>query len=420
MSKKKSTYTDQTYPPYFLLDAPQYRAYFARAEQQVKDLIADSPSVIRYTTATTGGQALTRAVAHQPNPDPPEHYDPDADFDADFDNETEPPADRYEPFRTLTAGWAALDIGPVRTLYHFDLFASTAFSEDVMDSGGFPRSPHATIPRRVGSFGNILSPPDHGRDWLIYDIFLGDALANLGLTWEVIEEAMTDAFLAALPPVYPPLLTAANVPRSLAFLLWRHDLEHWRFFHVHGAAIQREAAKMSRLLWKTPDGPEFAPILASLARRAEPAPWTQPVRGAEKLADELQERTKDSSPVIKAVNKALDAALWGGISTKTVRTTAADFVQHIWKNKIEVNGQRTDEYRMLLADILHHLPIVRGLPPLRRFQDAPPKQFPAQSDEAVRKSLGPVRGSEKASQTATDKKEFTPTARGKTPESRVR
>ena len=420
MSKKKSTYTDQTHPPYFRLDAPQYRTYFTRAEQRVKDLIAASPFVTRYTTAADGGQALTRAVAHQPNPDPPEHYDPDANFDADFDNETEPPADRYEPFRTLTAGWAALDIGPVRTLYHFDLFASTAFSEDVMDSGGFPRSPHATIPRRVGSFGDILSPPDHGRDWLIYDLFLGDALANLGLTWKVIEEAMTAAFLAALPSVYPPLLTAANVPRALSFLLWRHDLEHWRFFRVHGAAIEREAAKMSRLLWKTPDGSEFAPILASLGRRAKPAPWTQPVMGAEKLADELQERTKNSSPIIKVVNRALDAALWGGISDKPIKPTAPDFVKHIWKHKIEVNGQRTDEYRMLLADILFHLPIVRGLPPLRRYQDASSKQFPAQSDEAVRKSLGPVNNTANVSQAAAEKKLPDFTAQGKTPASRVR
>ena len=278
-----------------------------------------------YTTAAICGKALTRAVVQQPDPDPPAYYDPDADFDHESDAEAEPLADRYQQFRSLTADWTgndALDIGPVRTLYHFDLFASDAYNDDTMDMGGFPRSPHATIPRRISPFGDIHSPPDHGEVWLIYDLFLGDVLSHLGSTWKAIEEAMTDAFLAAVSPVYPPLLTAADVPRPLTFLLWRHDLEHWKFFHVHGTAIEREAAKMSRMLWKTPDGPEFAPTLVSLARRAESAPWTRPARGAEKLAEELQERTKDSSPIIKAVNKALDAALWGGITKEPIRAGA--------------------------------------------------------------------------------------------------
>jgi len=139
-----------------------------------------------------------------------------------------------------------------------------------MDRGGFPRSPHATIPRHISSFGDILHPPDQSKDWLIYDLFLGDALAGLGLNWKGIEDAMTDAFLAALPSVYPPLLTAADVPRALAFLLWRHDLEHWRFFRVHGQAIQREAAKMSRMLWKTPDGPGSAAPSALTQRQKYP------------------------------------------------------------------------------------------------------------------------------------------------------
>lgn len=120
MPKKTSPYTDQMQPPYFRLDAQQYKTYSDRAERWVKDLIAAAPTGMAYTTAAICGKNLTRVVVHQPDSDPPAYYDPDADFDEEADDEAQPPTDRYQQFRHLTAEWAgsaALDIGPVRTLY---------------------------------------------------------------------------------------------------------------------------------------------------------------------------------------------------------------------------------------------------------------------------------------------------------------
>lgn len=383
MPKKKSPHSDQTQPPYFRLDAEQRRAYSDKAKRRLGELRAAAPQRMEFSAATCAS-SLTRELA-QPS-DIADAYDPEADFEDD--DPAAPPTNRFQMFQNLTAGWLnnkALDIGPVRTIYCFDLFASSAYNPDLMDTGGFPGSPHATVPTPIIPFGGLLHTEANMTDWLKYDLYLGDALTGLGLTWAGIEQAMTKAFLKALPPVYPPLL--ADVPKPLAFVLWKHDLERWRYFTRHGARIKAATGQLTRLIWKTPFGPEFQKTLTAIERIADPAPWTEPVKPHLDIATRLMERCADSSPIIKVVNMALDAAVWNGIRSQDITPEMPAFARHIYERKIEVGGQRPEEYWMLLADIIYHLPIVRGLPALRRHIDETPKRFPSQTANALRLSV---------------------------------
>ena len=385
MPKKKSAYTDQTQPPYFRLDAQQRHAYYDKAKQRLDELRAAAPPRMEFTTAETCAKNLARELALPSAV--ADAYDPESDFEQEFPA-TDSPAKRFQIFQNLTASWLGskpLDIGPIRTLYFFDLFASSAYNPDLMDMGGFPVSPHATIPTRIVPFGGLPHTESNSTDWLKYDLYLTEALAGLGLSWTVVENAMTDAFFKALPHVYPPLL--ANVPKPLAFVLWKHDLERWRYFTRYGARIKAATGQLTRMLWKTPYGPEFQTTLTAIERIADTAPWTEAVKPHLDIADRLMERCANSSPIIKAVNIALDAAVWDGIRYQRITPEMPAFARHIYTQKNIDGGKRPEEYWMLLADIIYHLPIVRGLPALRKHLDTSPKFFSPQTANALRLSV---------------------------------
>ncbi len=281
----------------------------------------------------------------------------------------------------------------MRRLYYRSLFSVRAPAQNIIAIWDFPSYLHydkaglrlfipfdAPLPRPLVDLGGGLPANVHASEWLLQDFFLNDVLTAMGLTWEIVEEAMADAFFNALPPKFREIITPDD-PHG--FLLWKRELERWWYFSGHEVGTMGHIKGLRRSIAKTPYVHQFAGVFRYLEALVTPAPWTQT------LTHDLPMFLGNESPIIQPVNKALDAVVWGGIKYQQVPPAMPDFARHIYDQKTDsknCKGRRPEEYWMFLADILYHLRLVRGLPTLKRGLDAVPTMLPAQSANAVRLS----------------------------------
>ena len=365
-------------PPYFRLDDPARHTYQAKGHDFLNSITGGNAKELSGSTFVKGlAQVLgeARIIPHDPTQTREElrslfeNLDNDVALNSLLDGAKRRQAD-FNDFRILTKDWRSHGVGPIRTLYYFTFLGSNFLTEinDPLCIGGFPPSPHirtqTTYPRlarghRVGN--GVL-------DWLAYDAFLSDALGHLGVSWLVLEDAMAKAFKKALPKSYQLLLEKYQVPDSLALAFWLHDLEHWQMVQRNGERVIKKLDELLVLISKIRYVEDFGPYLARLRQTAEPAQWTHQVAGTLPVYGKL----KPNNPTVRATNTALYDTLASEIGKQSLMNRPAPdaptFVLPIFEKQAgrgdirDIRQERqAKEFWMLCTDILHHIPVARGV-----------------------------------------------------------
>ena len=293
--------------------------------------------------------------------------------------------DRFAWTRAFTSGWRNLafpgGLGPVRTLYHLNLCLSPFHDADRLSVGGFP-PPFFPVRYSDPALAQMRDAEMRMRDWVVHDMYLGGLLGDLGLTWMQVEDAVAGAFLLNLPPKYQTLLT--GLPDWSFYLVWKNDIERWMQSKGHRAKLLKAIDGLEGLVSKVPEeAGDQAFIALRKLREFHQQPWAVPERGAMNIEGELAARCRASSPVNKAVIKAVYETLWVSLnveSTAVESTPSLAAARSIWEHRRENDEVRPRALWMLIADIVNHLPIARGLPfTPHRQSEAPAWQLPTPS-----------------------------------------
>ncbi|MBC7804901.1 MAG: hypothetical protein H7145_02005 [Akkermansiaceae bacterium] len=278
----------------------------------------------------------------------------------------------YKRFREITGTWRSRGVGDVRALYFFAVLATDDFGsngEDPLRMGGFPPTPHGWIGRRlVPRDGHRIGPCAF--EWLAYDAYLTEGLKHLGIEWLDVEDAVTGAFVSALPMPYRVFLNGQDIPRSLCFLLWRHDFERWQAVAPYAVAVVKKADALIEALRNVPHAPlrgtgvEDVPALLARLRQTMTIPeWADAAKWR------LRDFGKINPPTVRPVYRAIADTLAEkiGCLSRSISPPpgAPDFAHRLFNSMAGgggENGRQSREFLCLVADLVFHLAVARGYP----------------------------------------------------------
>ena len=252
-------------------------------------------------------------------------------------------------------------IGPVRCLYYRELILSTIYS--ALTDG----TPHAGKSYFVGS-----GVKRDQNDWLVYDMLLSRFLASLGISWDVIEDAMLRGFYAGLPESFKRQHGMEPCPQTLVDwqTTWTNRDRLKQGFKTV-AAGSRKAKQAAKFL----EGLETS--ATSLDQRLLRPETIADLRNLVTLGKSvvLSERTKiidfrtvRKSPVVTAVVVRLSECLWEAVTNESPSPIhkGERLAPHKYgKSPLVVDmkdGSVTTEFWMLVSDLFYHCPILRGVP----------------------------------------------------------
>ena len=290
----------------------------------------------------------------------------------------------------LTRDWGSVGVGPIRSLYYVLCLLPAEQGKLAPVFGGFPP------PNEPLSESSEVTDEDlivvYPREWMVRDLFLEWTLADLNLSWGLVERAMRVAFLAALPVAYRRAMRGYSDP--LKILLWPHALAEWQKTREHGGAVGSAIKSMLDILVATQGIHGYPKILEAVGSDLETA-HREAVSDSRAVTKEwrLTEHHKQSQPLIKAVGSCLKFLVWDKprneltirIQTVTrglsqtqaairekniIRQTLAEIppdaspaVKKILQHRAGLGSQRIPiELWMLIADLVNHCPVIKGLP----------------------------------------------------------
>ncbi len=288
-------------------------------------------------------------------------------------------AGRFAWHQAYVSGWTDIvdgrqkfGIGPIRTIYYLQILEGPFHDPDSLNIGGFPPASYPVKKKsHITKDGDLITAADkmlsiandeqmRRRDWIVHDLHLSKILADLGLSWAEVEEAVTASFVNNLPEFYRRLLEGS--PTWACFSIWRHDLERWQQTKTYRKRLTNAVKALEGLIEVSQPAitSQIAPVLRNL--RAIPGqPWLQPRRGLMEIEDDLASRCRISSPLAKAVTKAVYEMLWLKLDLKRKPPWKSP-ARAIWLKRYENDSVRPKEVWMLIADIVNHIRIARGLP----------------------------------------------------------
>ena len=446
--ERKSPYTDQNKPPYFRLDEVQrgkYQQAIAAflSDERTLDLFPKEQKADKWDKEPSWN--IPRGMPYWETwkkPGTPSHR-------LTRDEVLDEAMQRMLALKEAQAlPWPPQSIGPVRRLYYRALLLHGADQRltrylpslhPEWQSGG-----HMAVPRDAspGSVVFLNSLRVEASEWLLHDFFLNDVLTTLGLTWETVERAMAEAFQAAMANAFAkatPDGTAPKIPDSLkslfavedpyGFLTWEAEMVRWDRYARHADKIAHHAESLRTAFGKKIPTHNFDEVFDEVEVALTPAPWMRSVvkdmrvtvtangktRPQTRTVSAMPDYVGVKSPLARAVNRGLDDA-FDGITTEAISASVPDFVKHIHRARVE-DGERVQEYWMLLADILYHLPLVRGLPAIPRL-GGEPRLPSALTGDALRQSVATARAADARREdarkrAATAPRRPTPPAEGK-------
>lgn len=240
-----------------------------------------------------------------------------------------------------------LDVGSIRTLYYQELALVLLHAEGDLD-----------YPPRGRSFFDNSGVLQDKNDWLIHDRFLAEGLKEIGLTWAAVERAIFRGFMSALPQSFRAL--ERNRPSPMDIVSWKYALEDWGWYFGRRKSISKKADELFPLV----DGSPFSNELWWLKQVVSQFAWAEVPNL--RIKDYMTQR---NSPIVAAVLSALADKLWHGMNYSIEPVPRLDFARSMVAKKAfnesvdsEGYSQAPTELWKLVADIIYHLSIIKGLP----------------------------------------------------------
>jgi hypothetical protein len=252
----------------------------------------------------------------------------------------------FDLFDAYTNTWRNLGIGPIRTLYYLDLVAGL----DDHGNSVFRFTDHPFFDHHCVAIT--------ATDWLIKDMTLDIALRTAGISWLDVETVMYDEFCGALPPAFDAAIR--GVPSSLVLVIWAQYLHNWIKFNSNRTMLQ---ARTKSLVSRLPGDAQYRGQVQALLADVSPIGWLAKLPGLN-LKDF---GTNRRSPIIQPIIEAIRDAIWDGIDYERMDLTLnrPAYVDKILSAKLGEDYDRKnypDDLWQLVADIICHLSIIKGLP----------------------------------------------------------